>query len=260
MSIKVVNFNPLRRRSGWAGAMLPRRPLNNFGDLIGPILVDEIIKLHGLTQPREDKRLVAVGSIMKLTKPGDIVWGAGINGKSLNPGAAPHLDVRAVRGPLTRELLMTAGTQVPETYGDPGLLWSTFWPVKHYSSHHDRGRIPVSVIPNFHDVLDTGPHLRIDPLQDPHRVAELISMSDFVCGSSLHGIVIAESFGIPARLVRSAAEPPFKYDDYYSGTGRSDYLVAESVEDAIRMGGERPPIFCSKALLEAFPFDAYSRS
>lgn len=258
MSIKVVNFNPLRRRSSWAGALLPRRRLNNFGDLIGPLLVNEIIKLHGLSQPVEDKRLVAVGSIMKLTKPGDIVWGAGINGKSLDPGAAPQLDVRAVRGPLTRELLMASGTQVPEIYGDPGLLWSTFWPVEHYSSHHLRDKIPVSVIPNFHDTIDTRPHHRIDPLQDPHRVAELISMSDFVCGSSLHGIVIAESFGIPARLVKSEAEPPFKYDDYYSGTGRSDYLVAHSVEEAIEMGGERPPIFSSEALLQSFPFDLYS--
>ena len=38
--------------------------------------------------------------------------------------------------------------------------------------------------------------------------------------SSLHGIVIAEAYGVPAVLVASSTEPVFKYEDYYAGTGR----------------------------------------
>ncbi|MFE1645854.1 polysaccharide pyruvyl transferase family protein [Microbacterium sp. P01] len=232
--------------------------MNNFGDLIGPLLVARIVSELGLTEPADDRRLVAVGSIMKLTLPGDTVWGAGVNGKSKDTGGAPHLDVRSVRGPLTRDLLVGAGTAVPEIYGDPALLWSRFWPREHYTG--SAGGAPqreVAVVPNFHDRRRARGPLVVDPLRLPHAVISDIASSAFVCGSSLHGIVIAESFGIPARLIRSHAEPAFKYDDYYSGTGRTSYTTAETVEEAISMGGESPPDFDGDSLLASFPRDLW---
>lgn len=261
MAVEIVHFNPRVRRDGPLGRLLPRRRLNNFGDLIGPVLVDRILSELGVTQPAERRRLVAVGSIMKLTRPGDVVWGAGVNGKSMDTGAAPRLDVRAVRGPHTRRLLREAGTEVPEVYGDPALLWSRFWPAEYYGmGARGDDRVPVSVVPNFHDRWAMrGGHM-IDPLQRPHSVIRDIVRSDFVCGSSLHGVIIAESFGIPARLVKPGAEPSFKYDDYYAGTGRDTYGVASTVEEAIAMGGERPPVWDPVKLLEAFPADIYQSS
>ncbi|MEV8268529.1 polysaccharide pyruvyl transferase family protein [Microbacterium sp. NPDC076911] len=257
MAVTVVHFNPRIRSQGFRGRLTRGRPLNNFGDLIGPVLVDRILADAGLVQPRRTHRLVAVGSIMKLTRPGDTVWGSGVNGKSMDVGAAPALDVRAVRGPKTRESLEAVGCRVPEVYGDPGLLWSRFWPRDTYL--RDGASLePVGIVPNFHDRSTLTGENVIDPIGDPHAVIGRIARSSFVCGSSLHGIVIAEAFGIPARLIRSRHEPPFKYDDYYAGTGRSEYAVATSVGEAISMGGERPPIFDGEQLLVAFPADLYA--
>lgn len=257
MPVNVVHFNPRIRRAGLLGRLAPGRPLNNFGDLIGPVLVERIVAEAGLSQPRHDRRLVAVGSIMKLTRPGDTVWGTGVNGKSMDVGAAPHLDVRAVRGPNTRSALEDVGMSVPEVFGDPALLWPRFWPRASYIE--DVATLsPVSVVPNFHDRGNLAGHDVIDPIGDPHAVISRIARSKFVCGSSLHGIVIAEAFGIPARLIRSEHEPAFKYDDYFAGTGRAKYAVATTVEEAIAMGGERPPVFDADKLLAAFPYDLYT--
>lgn len=259
MPVEIVHFNPRRKIvPGPLGYMLPRRPLNNFGDLIGPILVARIAAEMGLQEPSENRRLVVVGSIMKLTRPGDVVWGAGINGKSMDSGAAPLLDVRAVRGPRTRERLLSTGMNVPPIYGDPALLWARYWTREWYvGTNPVEATHPVSVIPNFHDYGRTKGDGVINPLQHPHDVIRRIAMSEFVCGSSLHGIVLAESFGIPARLVRSDTEPGFKYDDYYAGTGRESYAAASTVQEAIEMGGERPPAWDPEALLGAFPVDLY---
>ena len=261
MPVEVVHFNPLRRRPGLRGRFLPKRPLNNFGDLIGPIIVAHLIEQRGLRQPEHTRRLLAVGSIMKLSRPGDTVWGTGVNGKSMDAGAAPDIDVRAVRGPRTRETLLGLGTDVPEVYGDPALLWSRFWPREEYlRDNGGRTRHEVTVVPNFHDRgKAVGPHV-VDPLQDPLEVVREIALSDFVCGSSLHGIVIAESFGIPARLVKPGAEPSFKYDDYYAGTGREVHSAAASVDEAIRLGGEPPAVFDGDALLAAFPEDLWDKA
>lgn len=258
MPVDVVHYNPPLRRPGLLKYLLPKRPIGNFGDLIGPIIVGQMVEQFGLRQPSGERRLVAVGSIMKLTQPGDVVWGAGVNGKSMSAGAAPDIDVRAVRGPRTRDLLVSLGTRVPEIYGDPALLWNRFWPRDWYRlKEPQRAHRAVTVIPNFHDLPLVRDRDTLSPLGDPHDLAREIAFSDFVCGSSLHGVILAESFGIPARLVVSSTEPSFKYDDYYSGTGRSSYTPAASVKEAIEMGGEPPAVFDADALLRAFPQDLY---
>jgi pyruvyltransferase len=77
-----------------------------------------------------------------------------------------------------------------------------------------------------------------------------------VISSSLHGVIIAESYGIPARLLRVTEKNHlFKYQDYYLGTGRPHFQYATSVEEALRMGGE-PPFVCDlQKLYETFPFE-----
>ncbi|MFS0712934.1 polysaccharide pyruvyl transferase family protein [Microbacterium sp. 2P01SA-2] len=196
---------------------------------------------------------------MRLTLPGDTVWGSGVNGKTMSVGAAPDLDVRAVRGPLTRDVLSDAGVSVPEVYGDPALLWPRYWPREHYLrslglAAADRAMV---VVPNHNDRQLFAGAASISPLGEPHAVIAQIARSSFVCGSSLHGIVLAEAFGIPARLIRSATEPPFKYADYYAGTGRSSYRAASSVEEACELGGEPAPDFDASSLIAAFPEDIY---
>jgi pyruvyltransferase len=262
-TVKQVNWNP-RRPTGllFLGRFSPLRArVDNFGDLLGPLLVNRIVDELGLEPPRTDSRLVSVGSILHLTKPGDVVWGTGANAKVPSPLATTALDVRAVRGPKTRDLLMSHGLGVPEVYGDPAILWSRFWPRESYASDEGGTRFDVSVVPNFHDFASTQTHHNvISPIGNPHEIISRISRSEFVVASSLHGIVLAEAFGIPARLMVPGVEPLFKYEDYYLGTGRSGFQPARSIDEAIALGGEPPHSCDTTKLLAAFPSDLWSHS
>jgi pyruvyltransferase len=261
-SVNVVHWNPSRSVvSGRLGKLIPiKKPINNFGDLLGPMIVDRIVELKGLRRAddeRDEKRLLAVGSILRLARTGDVIWGIGANGKSLD-GAFPFdsLDVRAVRGPMTADFLRRKGIAVPDIFGDPGLLVGRLWNIDHWQG--SRNTRDVTVIPNLNDAKSKVCDSRfIDPRSEVSSVLKAISSSRFVTGSSLHAIVVAESFGIPARLVRSDKEPEFKYLDYYRGTGRSEYTPASSIEEAIDMGGEMPPEWDSEPLLNAFPDDLW---
>lgn len=51
------------------------------------------------------------------------------------------------------------------------------------------------------------------------KVAHIAS-AERVVASSLHGIIVAEAFNVPVAVVASPSEPPFKYEDYFEGTGR----------------------------------------
>lgn len=259
MPVECVHWNPRRpvRAAGWAKALPIRRRINNFGDLIGPVIVDELLRRSGFANTGSG-RIVTVGSIMHLTRPGDVVWGTGVNGKQAGLGAAPHLDVRAVRGPRTRERLLDAGvSRVPQVYGDPALLWGRFWPRELYLAASD-DRHAVTVIPNFND----WPYLRdadhaVDPRGHLYALVGRIARSELVVGSSLHGIILAEAFGVPARLVVSASEPMLKYADYYEGTGRPQFAPAATVREAIDAGGEPPLSWDPEPLERAFPWELF---
>ena len=117
-SVTVVHWNPRRR---WEspparfGRCLRRR-VNNFGDLLGPLIVQRIRAAQGLGDPVHDGavRLLTVGSIMRMAQRGDVIWGTGVNGKSIGAEySGLHLDIRAVRGPLTRDVMERSGYRVP---------------------------------------------------------------------------------------------------------------------------------------------------
>ncbi len=99
----------------------------------------------------------------------------------------------------------------------------------------------------------------VSPMQSWNRCLEEITSAELVLSTSLHGVVVAEAFGIPARMVKlSEHENPFKYRDYYLGTGREDARWATSIVEAQEMHGERAPDVNLAKLEAAFPYDLWS--
>ena len=231
----------------------------NFGDDLSRVIVNKLLEMRGIRHAKRarlhEKKLLAVGSVMHFARKGDTVWGSGINGK-VPMRFIPMLDVRAVRGPLTREKLLSLGIDCPEVYGDPALLLPILFPEKRPTYERD-----YIVIPNLNEIqaYKNIPNVVL-PTQNAEKVVSEILKAKFVISGSLHGIVVAEAFGIPARLIRlSKVEPMFKYRDYYYGTQRYDFKVAYSLREALQMKGESPPKCDLNLLLQSFPIEKFLR-
>lgn len=233
----------------------------NFGDYISLKLVERIadqpVEVFYRSPKNKKKKMLAIGSILSFAAEDDVVWGSGINGKvlALKNYSFTNLDVRSVRGPFTRKFLMeNFGIDVPEVYGDPGLLFPYFFPEFKRSENPTYDYI---VIPHYSEqkLFPKDKEGRIVyPTDDWEEVIAKIVDSQFVISSSLHGIVIAEAYGIPARFLRiTENEFIIKYDDYYHGTNRPDYQYATSVEEALSMGGELSFECDLNLLYESFP-------
>lgn len=259
--VPVVHWNPYRRMFiGKLGdyAKLPSRT-NNFGDMLTPLVVEGMVRRNSLSiASPKPRRLLAIGSITHFAQDGDVLWGTGVNGKTPQTSYKfASLDVRAVRGPRTRERLAQMGIDAPAIYGDPALLLPALMPqLGQWAAEpvHD-----VTVVPNLNDYrrLRGGTDV-VNPRAPLMEVLERIARSRLVVGSSLHGIVIAESLGIPARLVKPNWEHALKYEDYYLGTGRTGIYSAESVEEAVRDGrGHEPARFDGESLMHSFPSDLW---
>ncbi|MEI8365509.1 MAG: polysaccharide pyruvyl transferase family protein [Parachlamydiaceae bacterium] len=235
----------------------------NFGDYLSLKLVERIvgrkIEVASSQKKKYAKKLLAIGSIMFFAYQDDVLWGTGYNGKvkDLALYDFTNLDVRAVRGPLTRQFLVeNFGIECPEIYGDPALLMPYFFPEFQRPEYPPNDYI---VIPHYSEnklfPKDEQGHIvySTDPWDE---IIQKILDSQFVISSSLHGIVVAEAYGIPARLLRvTEHEPLIKYQDYYLGTNRPEFHPASSVEEALEMGGE-PPFECDlNRLYQAFPME-----
>lgn len=235
------------------------RDENNAGDLLGPMVVGLLLAQAGCDRGMSpNRRLLSVGSIMHLALPGDVVWGSGRNARVDEVHHRTEgLDIRAVRGPLTRDWLRRRGVSCPEVYGDPALLLPLVRPDLVALSATKRHR--VTFVRHIDD-LPTPPRRGIttrSARSDTERLLRTIVQSELVVSTSLHGVIVAEAFGVPARAVRNRSEPEFKFTDYFTATGRPGAMRAASIDEALEAGGEDRVEFDPAPLIAAFPWDLF---
>lgn len=245
----------------------------NFGDELSWHIVLAMLRQQGLSADRLERcrryrfprrRVFAIGSILHQCRAGDIVWGSGINGKIGVQGYDfSGVEFRSVRGPLSRLMVERHGGECPEVYGDPALLTPRLFP--ELAAATDRAsRHPVTLIGNLNDealgdMAQPSQANRVSPTLDWRSVTTEILSSDFVVSSSLHGIILADAYGIPCRPLQSLFESPFKYEDYFLSTGRCGVQAARDLDQALELGPVPAAQFDGDALFNAFPGDAFPK-
>ena len=255
------------------------RDTKNLGDNLSPYIVEKVsgaravsghIKLPG--------KLCAVGSIInnRTLRSRSVFWGSGclhesvrlFSGSGLFPFLPRKASFRAVRGPLTRETLLRAGYHCPRIYGDPALLLPRFYQPKTKRPLYDVG---VVCHYSHKNLLRFADGIRVIDIE--RDIDEIEPFIDEICScrrivsSSLHGIIIAQAYGISARqfvmvdfpLMGSANR---KFEDYYLSTGMPVQrpLVFHSGDfvdiDDLTSGDETVDLHIDlDLLLEVFPYD-----
>lgn len=159
-----------------------------------------------------------------------VVWGSGIlNNNEVEKIHGIPDKICAVRGPRTRNELIKLGLSCPEVYGDPALLMPRFYqPV--VKEHYSLGIIPHWMDLDKSDVvrLISDPRVKHIKVRDYDKWTDFIDQicsCDFVISSSLHGLIIAEAYGIPSQWVEFGTYVDgweFKYYDFYESIGKAD--------------------------------------
>lgn len=188
----------------------------NFGDTLTPWLFLWYGAVAEFTRPPECV-VVAVGSVLD-SVPEDytgMVWGTGlINDR---PHVMPNAKILGVRGRLTAQRIGHPDANL----GDPGLLVSRFLPAAEKT--HVLGLVPHKIHVDHPTIqhLVSPDVILIDPGEPAAVVAEKISSCSAIVSTSLHGLVVADSYGIPAAWADLADRPlsgsgAFKFYDYES--------------------------------------------
>lgn len=180
---------------------------NNFGDNLNHYLIGAITQAPVIYTQRNRPHNIVCGSILHEANEWSTVWGAGFGNEGQRL-CTKYADVRMVRGELSRGIL-----GIDCAVGDPALL------LPRYYSRKTRGNY-YGIIPHYTQyeamLLQYPDAFIIDPFLPIMQFIDSLCMCSHIVSSSLHGLIVADAYGIPNSWLKYGDE--FKYRDYYSTT------------------------------------------
>jgi pyruvyltransferase len=210
----------------------------NLGDGINPLIFNHFLKhtptyQNILKAPAHRKiyHILGIGSILSrrtdIDTSAQIVCGSGFIYEDSIP--QKPLRIISVRGPLTRQKFLDAGIDCPKVYGDMALLirYIIKQPL-HIQKKFKYGIIPHIVDkehPFINENAENTSYKIIDIQQSdtPENFVREIHECEAIISSSLHGIIICDSYNIPAHHIKISDKlmgGVWKFKDYYASVGR----------------------------------------
>lgn len=242
----------------------------NFGDLLAPWLAARMTRLPARYPRPKSHNYVAVGSIVGRANRRSTVWGSGSFGTERRSAFCSHARYTAVRGPLTRSRLNDVGIACPPVYGDPALLVPWYFNPRPTQAHE----VGVIIRHSEHNwrQLELSPEIKVIDLGsgDVEAVIEQIVSCRRILSSSLHGLVLADTFGIPNAWLDTSTSSggsrpnggEFKFYDYFASVSKLRHPVRLDLSGAVDVSrlnreidfDDRPIQFDPHELLAACPF------
>lgn len=208
----------------WNEKVIQKKAKENYGDLLGKYLVEKIAaKKVVFAWPKKFSIFdffipiyVTVGSVLANVNHKCIVWGSGIIDRKTQVKNAKFL---AVRGPQSRKYLLQLGYNVPEVYGDPALL------LPRYFNPTVSKKYKIGIVPHYNDYkivekwFENCLNIHLIDMMTNDVEAKTIEFlqCEKIISSSLHGIIIAHAYGIPAvwqKFSDKVFGDDVKYQDY----------------------------------------------
>jgi len=263
---------------------------DNAGDLVGPAIVRKVVEYHfkgcsaeavpelstSCFGAEQGDCLLVVGSVLEKAKAGDHVWGTGTWHENSMQDVWKHAGavLHGVRGPATagvlRRLYLSPENDALDVpaIGDPGFLIS----FTHAYMRDDAQPNGRCFIAHHYDNTQQPQGVKLISTHNGWKqmVRDILGC-EYIFTSSLHGLIFAESFGIPARWYQpkggmvEKAEGVWKYLDWIRTTPRDDKWHTPS-SDINEIWNEEayPPVFTAeqkraiaRKLVARFPYDLF---
>ncbi|MFD0977930.1 polysaccharide pyruvyl transferase family protein [Salinimicrobium gaetbulicola] len=199
---------------------------DNFGDALVPFLVEKIsgkkVSWHPLRSSKTNKVYIVIGSILELVGTDNIVWGAGIIKSNAQIANA---NILAVRGPISYSRVLASGIKMKKIWGDPALLLPYY-----FSASKKAQSNKTLVIPHYVDfeeaknLLSANENLELVDLKKGNleEIISEIAGARLILSSSLHGLIVAHAYGVPAIWVKFTDDldgDDIKFNDYFLSVG-----------------------------------------
>ncbi len=196
---------------------------NNLGDNLSTYLTRKISgqEVRNVNVPPKGEPVYGtIGSILEWIPPFCDVWGLGYMREQSRVAKKPFT-IHAVRGKLTRQHLIEQGFDCPEVYGDPALLLPRYYTPR-VEKRYELGVVPHYVdwdLPELEFFRKRSGALMINVRDDVETVIDNINKCGYIISSSLHGLIVADAYGIPCQWKEwsdNVVGKGFKFRDYFT--------------------------------------------
>lgn len=229
--------------TAWVEVQYGRVVHRNWGDDINVYLLEQMTGKHVVIKNQstyhnrfyQGPTYCCIGSILGWYEtPRTIVWGSGMISDDTRLHTLPQRII-SVRGYETQKKLLAQGVECPPKYGDPALLISKYYQAKPLIKTYKLGIIPHYVDinnPILASFLNAhGKDVLLIDLVHYRKwtdIPDQIVSCEHIISSSLHGLIVADSYSIPNTWVKFSnllTGGDFKFKDYFSSVKRNDSSV-----------------------------------
>jgi hypothetical protein len=222
----------------------------------------------------KQKCFLSQGGTLSYAIVGDHVWGAGATSSKLSKVSA-SLDISSVRGSDTEAALRKSVSSIPQLpHGDPAFLLPYLHRDYLINEASEKRLLSTSrfcYIPSEADDervvsgrLPSGVSLLSTKLPS-EQALETLQRCDFVASSSLNGIILADSLGIPTKWlqIKKQEEHAFELADYFSSTDRKVFTIKLDFDKIVDRNGYTEPLSLDEResfadqTAASFPFDLF---
>lgn len=206
----------------------------NVGDDLNKFLLERLSgkEVHRV-KTRVFRHVLPVGSILNYSSRGSIIYGSGSIDSRLTADPFKFNKILALRGCLTKDLLLKIGINFFGPLGDPALLMPNFY-YPNVTKNYKVGLVLHYLHKSYSQEswLRSIDDVKVIDVQQPveYFVREMLQC-EYVISSSLHGLILADAYKIPNQWIvfgKKLKGGDFKFQDYYSTTDcpdSSSYLV-----------------------------------
>lgn len=209
---------------------------NNFGDAMNPILIEKLTGQKCVYAGKHSAKIIGIGSILNgftrprfgktiadLFSPSASVWTSGfIKEATWHESIRKNIHFAALRGKITQARMeKIVGHKINTQLGDGGLLFE-YLIDKRPNKKYSLGLTPhCSDLDNpiWQKILDNFPNsVLINFRDEPLSVLNKIAECDFILSTAMHGLIAADSLGIPNKWLQLSklTGDNYKFRDYYS--------------------------------------------
>ena len=238
----------------------------NFGDALNTYILGKLSKKPVVLchDTKNEEHYMAIGSIANWATSKSIVWGTGIASRE---DKIPHgAKILMTRGPLTAIVARQCGYDEITTFGDPALVLPRLYNPK------IEKKFKVGFIPHYTDMEfffnqkeNLFPEYKfINVFDHTEKVIGDILSCEKIVSSSLHGLIVADAYGIPnlyCKMDNKIGGDGMKYDDHFQSVGILPYkpfhiesLLKMSNVDLFNLITDRKPQIDIDKMLKCCPF------
>ena len=238
----------------------------NFGDCLNLYIIQRLLGYNVKKAHRTKATLSAIGSILEgflfkrlqlpiITNQKTVnIWGSGFIEA---PNTKKHpiqkfsrkTNIIALRGELSKQRCESMlNTKLNIALGDPGLLASKLISLENIISKKQIGIILHYVDKNSEYLKNINlPEYKLIDIEDhPIKVLKEIAECKVIFSSAMHGLIAADSLGIPNQWIQLSEKvygKNYKFQDYYSVFGitnprpidlRNDIITEQTVDKIIQ--------------------------